>query len=182
VIFASLDDATGLVELVFFEAVQDRCAARVFGSWLLVAAGRLRRVGRSVSVTGAECWDLAALAEIRAAAGIGAVRAAMAAGDVPAAPGPAARDSAATAGGPAVIRFASGFTQSLYAETGSPGGSPAAPPRTLWHASPGSSGGWAGPQSLTRPRGPAANPALIPAITVIAVTRHDTGKTGRQED
>jgi hypothetical protein len=146
VIFASLDDTTGPVDLVFFESVQDRCAARVFGSWLLVVAGRVRRVGRSVSITGAECWDLAALAEIRAAAGIGAVREAMAAGDVPAAPGPASRDSAGAGTGPGVLRFASGFTQSPYAETGSPGGSPKDPPRKLWHASPGSSGGWAGPR------------------------------------
>ncbi|MFD0536848.1 hypothetical protein ACFQY7_27090 [Actinomadura luteofluorescens] len=39
VIFATLDDATGPVDLTFFESVQDRCAATVFGSWLLVARG-----------------------------------------------------------------------------------------------------------------------------------------------
>ena len=84
IIFATLDDATGPVDLAFFESVQPRCAARVFGSWLLVVRGRVRRTGGSVSVNGEECWDLAALEEIRAASGIGAVRAAMAAGDVPA--------------------------------------------------------------------------------------------------
>ena len=84
IIFVTLDDATGPVDLAFFESVQPRCAARVFGSWLLVVRGRVRRTGRSVSVNGEECWDLAALEEIRAASGIGAVRAAMAAGDVPA--------------------------------------------------------------------------------------------------
>jgi error-prone DNA polymerase len=36
------------------------------------------------------------------------------------------------------VVFANGFTLSPYAETGSPGGSPKNPPRTLWHASPGS--------------------------------------------
>jgi error-prone DNA polymerase len=170
VIFATLDDATGPVDLVFFESVQERCAARVFGSWLLVVAGRLRRAGRSVSVTGTECWDLAALAEIHASAGIAAVRAAMAAGDVPAAPGAAAPGAAASgaaapgaaagpaagpygdaevpAGGPRPIRFASGFTQSPYAETGSPGGSLKHPPRRLWHASPGSAGGQAAGNAL----------------------------------
>ena len=34
--------------------------------------------------------------------------------------------------------FANGFALSPYAETGAPGGSIKSPPRTLWHASPGS--------------------------------------------
>ena len=34
--------------------------------------------------------------------------------------------------------FANGFTLSPYAETGAPGGNLKNPPRTLWHASPGS--------------------------------------------
>ncbi len=34
--------------------------------------------------------------------------------------------------------FANGFALSPYAETGAPGGSLKTPPRTLWHASPGS--------------------------------------------
>jgi error-prone DNA polymerase len=155
IIFTTLDDATGPVDLAFFESVQERCAARVFGSWLLVVRGRLRRAGRSVSVNGAECWDLAALAEIRAASGIGAVRAAMAAGDVPgtaaaAAAGarPPASAVAGAAGqgppgdtpGPSKIIYPNGFVLSPYAETGGPGDGVKEPPRLLWHASPGSSG------------------------------------------
>jgi error-prone DNA polymerase len=148
IIFATLDDATGPVDLAFFESVQPRCAARVFGSWLLVVRGRVRRSGGpgsigSVSVNGEECWDLAALEEIRAASGIGAVRAAMAAGDVPAQGGRAGRP-----GGPQApqetgekIVYPNGFVLSPYAETGSPGPGLKGPPRTLWHASPGSSGG-----------------------------------------
>jgi error-prone DNA polymerase len=145
IIFATLDDATGPVDLAFFESVQDRCAARVFGSWLLAVRGRLRRVGQSVSVNGAECWDLAALAEIRAARGMSAVRAAMKAGDVPgngsAAAGVAGQPGAATGGPPNVI-YPNGFALSPFAETGPPGGGMKDPPRVLWHASPGSSGGW----------------------------------------
>jgi error-prone DNA polymerase len=154
IIFATLDDATGPVDLAFFESVQNRCAARVFGSWLLVVRGRLRKAGRSVSVNATECWDLAALAEIRAASGIEAARAAMAAGDVPgpAAPAAAARAVAARvsgngaglsgdASGPSKIIYPNGFVLSPYAETGSPGDAPKDPPRVLWHASPGSSGG-----------------------------------------
>jgi error-prone DNA polymerase len=141
IIFATLDDATGPVDLAFFEPVQERCAARVFGSWLLAVRGRVRRAGRSVSVTGTECWDLAALAAIHAASGIGAVRAAMAAGDVPG----GAVASPRAPGGPAKIIYPNGFTLSPYAETGAPGGRVKDPPRLLWHASPGSPGGLPAP-------------------------------------
>ncbi len=148
IIFATLDDGTGPVDLAFFESVQERCAARVFGSWLLAVRGRLRRAGQSVSVNAAECWDLAVLAEIHAASGIRAVRAAMAAGDVPGAG--ATTPQAGTAGGPPQITYPNGFTLSPFAETGAPGGMVKDPPRLLWHASPGSPGGWEGnrPQSL----------------------------------
>jgi len=150
IIFASLDDAAGLVDLAFFESVQDRCAARLFGSWLLLVRGKVRRAGAgpmAVTVNGYECWDLPALEEIRVARGINAVRAAMAAGDV--GPGthaaamphsaPAAAVAAAAPGARArPVVFANGFTLSPYAETGAPGASLKHPPRPLWHASPGS--------------------------------------------
>jgi error-prone DNA polymerase len=157
IIFASLDDAAGLVDLAFFESVQDRCAARVFASWLLLVRGRVRRAGAgpmAVTVNATECWDLPALEEIRVSGGMAAVHAAMAAGDA----GPGAqlarlpdRGSAAGSASQAdaadqvdsgdatrPVVFANGFTLSPYAETGGPGGSIKHPPRTLWHASPGS--------------------------------------------
>ena len=145
IIFATLDDATGPVDLAFFESVQPRCAARVFGSWLLVVRGRVRRTGGSVSVNGEECWDLAALEEIRVASGTEAVRAAMAAGDVPAQGGPTqgrrpSRPPVPPEAGEKII-YPNGFVLSPYAETGSPGPGLKGPPRKLWHASPGSSGG-----------------------------------------
>jgi error-prone DNA polymerase len=155
IIFASLDDAAGLVDLAFFESVQDRCAARLFGSWLLLVRGRVRRAGAgpmAVTVNGTECWDLPALEEIRLSGGMGAVRAAMAAGDVGPGtrqaqlPAPAQAAAAQAAGetdspdGPArPVTFANGFVLSPYAETGGPGGNVKTPPRNLWHASPGSS-------------------------------------------
>jgi error-prone DNA polymerase len=147
IIFVTLDDATGPVDLAFFESAQPRCAARVFGSWLLVVRGRVRRTGRSVSINGEECWDLAALEEIRAASGIGAVRAAMAAGDVPGQGGPAqgrgtSRQPDPQETGEKII-YPNGFVLSPYAETGPPGPGLKGPPRKLWHASPGSSGGLA---------------------------------------
>jgi error-prone DNA polymerase len=147
IIFVTLDDATGPVDLAFFESAQPRCAARVFGSWLLVVRGRVRRTGRSVSVNGEECWDLAALEEIRAASGIGAVHAAMAAGDVPGQGAPAqgrgtSRQPDPQETGEKII-YPNGFVLSPYAETGPPGPGLKGPPRKLWHASPGSSGGLA---------------------------------------
>ena len=166
IIFASLDDAAGLVDLAFFESVQDRCAARVFASWLLLVRGRVRRAGAgpmAVTVNATECWDLPALEEIRVSGGMAAVHAAMAAGD--AGPGAqlarlAGRGSAAGSASQAdaadqvdsgdatrPVVFANGFTLSPYAETGGPGGSIKHPPRTLWHASPGST---AAPGALLR--------------------------------
>jgi len=93
-----------------------------------------------VSVNAAECWDLAALAEIRAAHGIGAVRAAMRAGDVPGRP-----VAPGVPAGTATTILPNGFALSRYAETGGPAGPVTAPPRLLWHASPGSAGGWEDP-------------------------------------
>ena len=153
IIFASLDDAAGLVDLAFFESVQDRCAARLFASWLLLVRGRVRRAGAgpmAVTVNATECWDIPALEEIRLAGGMEGVRAAMAAGDAwprrpPGALPPRLRRRPAAGAAPAdsgdatrPVVFANGFTLSPYAETGGPGGSIKHPPRTLWHASPGS--------------------------------------------
>jgi error-prone DNA polymerase len=135
VIFATLDDAVGLVDLAFFESVQDRCAARLFGSWLLLVRGKVRRAGAgptATSVNATECWDLAALEEIRLAGGLDAVRDALS--REPAGAG----SSAGKRAGQHV--FSNGFALSPYAETGGPGGSVKDAPRTLWHASPGSSG------------------------------------------
>ncbi len=147
IIFASLDDAEGLVDLAFFESVQDRCAARLFASWLLIVRGKVRRAGAgpmAVTVNATECWDLPALEEIRKSGGMAAVHAAMAAGDVgpgaiPAAASAADSDGATDSGDSTrLVVFGNGFTLSPYAETGGPGGGPKQPPRALWHASPGS--------------------------------------------
>jgi error-prone DNA polymerase len=139
IIFATLDDARGLVDLTFFESVQDRCAARVFGSWLLLVRGRIRRSGAgpaATTVNGTDCWDLPELDEIyrkgggAAGGGIGAVRAAMAYA-------PPRRQR--TRRYEENVVFSNGFALSPYAETGGPGGPVKAAPRRLWHASSGSS-------------------------------------------
>ncbi|QKW38160.1 DNA polymerase III subunit alpha [Actinomadura sp. NAK00032] len=130
VIFATLDDATGPVDLTFFESVQDRCAATVFGSWLLVARGRVRHAGDSaVSITANACWDLNVLHEEWRRGGPDALRVAL--------------RGAAPRGRPVGRRIIqpTGFAMSPYSDIGHAGPAVKRPPRAaLWHASPGSSG------------------------------------------
>ncbi|GLW65456.1 hypothetical protein Arub01_37000 [Actinomadura rubrobrunea] len=134
IIFATLDDATGPVDLTFFESVQDRCAAIVFGSWLLVVRGRVRRApggARPASLTAYACWDLVGLDEAWRRGGPAAVREAM------------ARDGRGTVSARPVGRrivYANGFALSPYADIGHAGGDFRRPPARLWHASGGSSG------------------------------------------
>ena len=101
IVFASLDDAVGLVDLAFFESVQDRCAAALFGSWLLLVRGRVRRIGDgAATVSALDCWDLTEVAR----AGI-----------------PAAADRTATRTKIRPFEYPNGFILSPYAETGAPG-------------------------------------------------------------
>ncbi|MEU6039165.1 DNA polymerase III subunit alpha [Actinomadura sp. NPDC047616] len=134
IIFATLDDATGPVDLTFFESVQDRCAAIVFSSWLLVVRGRVRRAqgGRQpASLTAYACWDLVGLFEAWQRGGPAAVRAAMAR---------EGRDVASSRSVGRRIVYANGFALSPYADIGHAGGDVKRPPARLWHASGGSSG------------------------------------------
>lgn len=127
VIFATLDDSTGPVDLTFFESVQGRCASTVFGSWLVVARGVIRRTGRrAISMRALDCWNLVDLDALWRTQGIDAVRALLARGS---------QDAGAVGG--RRIEYANGFRLSPYADLG-----PAitTPPRQLWHASQGSSG------------------------------------------
>jgi error-prone DNA polymerase len=66
IIFLTLDDATGPIEVTVFERVQERCARTVFHGFLLAVWGRLRRTGvGGVSIAAEEVWDLQALEEAR---------------------------------------------------------------------------------------------------------------------
>ncbi|MCW2812704.1 MAG: polymerase subunit alpha, partial [Nocardioides sp.] len=59
VVFLTLDDSTGPVDATFFEDAQGPYAQTVFGSWLLLVRGVLRRTGhRGVSVRATGAWEL----------------------------------------------------------------------------------------------------------------------------
>jgi len=62
IIFLTLDDATGPVDVTVFESVQPKVAKTVFHSSVLVVLGQVRRTGvRGVSVIAEDVWDLVAL-------------------------------------------------------------------------------------------------------------------------
>jgi error-prone DNA polymerase len=68
IIFLTLDDATGPVEVTVFESVQPKVASTVFHGYTLAVAGELRRTGvGGVSVVAEEVWDLSALQRARGA-------------------------------------------------------------------------------------------------------------------
>ena len=168
VVFLTLDDATGPVDLTFFEDVQGPYAATVFHSWLLLCRGIVRRTGpKGLSIRATGAWELSALQDAWAAGGIAAVHDALESADrtaweragamvdETAASGPRPLGVGETAAGRRVLVHASGFRQSPYADVRPagadvrgarpaaalvPSDSPQGPPRKLWHASPGSAG------------------------------------------
>ncbi|MFF6778279.1 DNA polymerase III subunit alpha [Streptomyces sp. NPDC012637] len=134
VIFTTLDDGTGLVDLAFFDDSHERCAHTVFHSWLLLVRGVVQRRGpRSLSVVGAAAWNLAELAELRASGGLEAVgeRLSEQPGQAP----------AGEAGGTGrKITLSTGYTMNPWADLRPAGEGAATPSRKLWHSSPGSAG------------------------------------------
>jgi error-prone DNA polymerase len=68
IIFLTLDDATGPVEVVVFESVQPKVARTVFHSYVLAVVGTVRRTGvKGVSVIAEDVWDLVVLHRARLA-------------------------------------------------------------------------------------------------------------------
>ncbi|WP_333743727.1 DNA polymerase III subunit alpha [Streptomyces ardesiacus] len=158
VIFSTLDDGSGLVDLAFFDDSHDACAHTVFHSWLLLVRGVVQRRGpRSLSVVGSAAWNLADLLEVRREEGLEGVAARLAAaggsreGDDPGG-GPARRRLAGSDGRPAPagsaaqdpmeqrkIRMSTGYEMHPWADLRPAGEGPAVG-RKLWHQSPGSAG------------------------------------------
>ncbi|GIU99466.1 MAG: DNA-directed DNA polymerase [Actinomycetota bacterium] len=66
IIFLTLDDATGPVDVTVFESVQPKVARTVFHASMLAVVGQVRRTGvRGVSVVAEDVWDLLALHRAR---------------------------------------------------------------------------------------------------------------------
>ena len=62
IIFLTLDDATGPVDVTVFERIQPKCAKTIFHGFVLAVWGRLRRTGvKGVSIIAEDVWDLAQL-------------------------------------------------------------------------------------------------------------------------
>ncbi|MDQ1020729.1 DNA polymerase III subunit alpha [Streptomyces afghaniensis] len=147
VIFSTLDDGTGLVDLAFFDDSHDACAHTVFHSWLLLVRGVVQRRGpRSLSVVGAAAWNLAELLEVRREEGLEGVAARLAGADSGSGSGEAGGDGEGPAGSadqdPAEqrkIRMPTGYEMHPWADLRPAGEGPAVG-RKLWHQSPGSAG------------------------------------------
>ncbi|MET8945866.1 DNA polymerase III subunit alpha [Streptomyces sp. NPDC004542] len=131
VVFTTLDDGTGLVDLAFFDDSHDACAHTVFHSWLLLVRGVVQRRGpRSLSVVGSAAWNLAELVELRAGGGLDEVAARLAE------PVPERRGEPA---GGRTIRMPTGYEMHPWADLRPAGEGPAGG-KKLWHRSPGSAG------------------------------------------
>jgi error-prone DNA polymerase len=66
IIFVSLDDATGPLEVTVFPTVQHKTARTVFHAYAIAVWGQLRRTGKQgVSVIAEDVWDLLQLQEAR---------------------------------------------------------------------------------------------------------------------
>ncbi|MEW2546391.1 DNA polymerase III subunit alpha [Streptomyces sp. NPDC047002] len=141
VVFTTLDDGTGLVDLAFFDDSHEACAHTVFHSWLLLVRGVVQRRGqRSLSVVGARAWNLAELAELREREGLEAVAAALAAGGAGDGEGPGGPpDGRGAPGGDRRIHLPTGYRMNPWADL-RPAGEGPGTGRKLWHASPGSAG------------------------------------------
>ncbi|MGW3938256.1 DNA polymerase III subunit alpha [Streptomyces phaeochromogenes] len=130
VIFATLDDPSGLSDLAFFEDSHARCAHTVFHSSLLLVRGTVaRRSPRALSITGIAAWDLAELIDLYRDGGPAAVADRLA-------------RPAATAGPTAAHRTITqptGYELHPWADL-KPPGAPAINGRTFHHSSPGSAG------------------------------------------
>lgn len=145
VVFTTLDDGTGLVDLAFFDDSHDACAHTVFHSWLLLVRGVVQRRGpRSLSVVGAAAWNLAELVELRREGGLDAVAPRLAEPvDTGAAPEDAASDGGRRGDPGRRIRMSTGYRMNPWADLRPAGEEPSQGPsriRKLWHQSPGSAG------------------------------------------
>jgi len=142
VIFVTLDDSTGPIDVAFFDDVQEHYSSTLFGSWLLIVRGQLRRSGpRGVSIRATGCWDMGQVRRLWKDEGIEAVRQLVT--HEPHRVGGSTDESDAEfvpEEPRRVLVHASGFRQSPYADIAPAGNSVTKAPSKLWHSSPGASG------------------------------------------
>ncbi|MER5549759.1 DNA polymerase III subunit alpha [Streptomyces sp. NPDC002589] len=73
IIFVTLEDGSGLVDLAFFEDSHEQCAHTIFHNGLLLVRGTVEARGPRRTVVGEMAWDLDSLATTRATHGPQAV-------------------------------------------------------------------------------------------------------------
>ena len=74
VVFTTLDDSTGPIDVAFFDEAQQHYASTLFHSWLVLIRGTTRRTGpRGISVQANACWELATVYEHWRNGGVAAV-------------------------------------------------------------------------------------------------------------
>ncbi|MEU8482330.1 DNA polymerase III subunit alpha [Streptomyces sp. NPDC048641] len=151
VIFVSLEDGSGLVDLAFFDGSHDACAHTIFHSGLLLVRGTVEKRGvdrpseghrARRTVVGEMVWDLEEVAAVRRDHGV------QAAAELIGRSGPAptpAQDEHATAPAAAPVRGRVLADGTAGAQLGAwadlqPAGSRSADLRRLGHRSPGSAG------------------------------------------
>jgi len=120
VVFLTVDDGAGPIDLTFFEDAQRAYASTVFGSWLFLARGHVRRTGaRGLSIRATGCWDLMEAEKVWRSGGVQAVRELMMPPTVHTSGADADEAAAARAASRSlrpVLVHPSGFRQSPYAD------------------------------------------------------------------
>jgi error-prone DNA polymerase len=120
VVFLTVDDGAGPIDLTFFEDVQRDYATTLFGSWLLLMRGHVRRTGpRGLSIRATGCWDLLEAEKTWRDGGVAAVHALLTPPTSSASPGDMDEAAAARAASRSlrpVLVHPSGFRQSPYAD------------------------------------------------------------------
>ncbi|MGH3115482.1 MAG: OB-fold nucleic acid binding domain-containing protein, partial [Gaiellaceae bacterium] len=135
IIFLTLDDSYGLVDVTVFESVQEHCAWTVFHSWLLVCRGTLHKTGaRGASISCERAWDVTVLAEEmrRGTLDVAAMWTEGVA-EIEAYEAERRKNRGKRSPAPGTLQQVLPFERAAQAPA-------AEAPRKLWHASPGSAG------------------------------------------
>ncbi|WLQ53810.1 DNA polymerase III subunit alpha (plasmid) [Streptomyces poriferorum] len=139
VIFVTLEDGYGLVDIAFFEDSHDDCAHTIFHNGLLLVRGTVEARGPRRTVVGTMAWDLEELATARRDHGPQRVLELL--GHTTTAPTPAQTTPAPAQGGPArtLPNGTAGARLHPYADL-QPAGTRSADLNRLGHTSQGSAG------------------------------------------